>query len=75
MNICGIGSTNEGDSQLDMEDYDEVNLFVSESGDDFIKITRRILIEVQLRVGVWGSYGRDPDKLPASCSSKISLPN
>ena len=46
--------------------------FVCKSGDDFIKITIRILIEVR---GVWGSCGRDSDKLPASCSSKISVPN
>ena len=45
------------------------DMFVSESGVDFIKITIRILIEV------WGSCGRGSDKLPASCSSKISVPN
>ena len=39
----------------------KLNLFGSESGDDFIKITIRILIEVQLIVGsmglVWQGFG------------------
>ena len=43
----------------------KVSLFGNQSKDDFI------LIEVQLGVGI---MSRDYDKLPASCSSKISLP-
>ena len=76
MNTWDICSTKEDDSQLAKVCRTTMKLSLSgnESGDDFIKIEIRILIKLQLgSVGVGVPYGRDSDKLPASCSSKIIL--